>query len=332
MAKNTSRVLIIGGLGFIGYHTIVALLKDGFEVSVLARTLQKTPFKNVELIVADLVNLTDSALIDLLKPFDCLIFAGGADDRTFPKGDAATFFYTENVVPVVRLAKLAKETKLQKIIVLGSYFTYFNRTRPEWKLAERHPYIRSRVLQQQESIAAAGKDTKTAIVILELPYIFGAAPNKVPLWQPLVKYIKWSPIIFYPVGGTNVVTVEQVAMAILGVIRHAKHGDCLPIGGENLTWVQLLQGIMTSLGTKKPIVSLPKWSILPFVKLLTWYFAWRGKQSGLDLYHFMTVQTTNTWFDASEKMHYLQVNTTQDLRQAFDDTVKASLEISQISL
>jgi dihydroflavonol-4-reductase len=60
------------------------------------------------------------------------------------------------VLPLVRLVELADRAGMKAGLVMGSYFTFFNRTRPEMKLVARHPYIRSRFEQQTRGIQAAG--------------------------------------------------------------------------------------------------------------------------------------------------------------------------------
>ncbi len=320
------NILFIGGLGFIGYHAIKALTENNYKVTVLARSAPETATNGFNILVKNISQASDSELVELLKPFDFVVFGGGADDRTIPTGDAAQFFYNENVVPCVRLARASQKTKVQKIVILGSYFVHFNRVCPEWKMAERHVYVRSRVLQETETIAAARENGgKTAVVALELPYIFGVAPQKTPLWKPLIQYIKQSPIVFYTEGGTNMMSVAQVAAAILGAIKYAQHGDCLPTGGENLRWDAMLKMMMDSLGKRKPIVALPKWLVLPFAWLTGVFFKITGKQSGLNPYHFIEVQSSKTWFDASETMQYLHINSSFDLPKAIDETVKASV-------
>lgn len=61
----------------------------------------------------------------------------------------------------------------------SSYFAYFDRIWPEMRLAEHHPYIRSRKGQEAQSLEAAMPDLQ--LCILQLPYIFGSMPGRAPL-------------------------------------------------------------------------------------------------------------------------------------------------------
>jgi dihydroflavonol-4-reductase len=316
-----NSVLIIGGLGFVGYHIIRELKNKGYHVKIGSRSTLMDEHAEAPIIPIDLKFMKDEELRLILQDFDHVIFAGGADDRTIPKEDAAQFFYNENVVPCVRLAKLCNDLNTQKLIILGSYFTHFNRVRPEWKMADRHVYVRSRMLQEEETIDCS--NGKLTVTILELPYIFGAAPNKVPLWKPLVKYINSMPILFYTAGGTNIVSVEMVAKATVGAIEHAKHGDKWIVGGQNVTWKEMIQMFALALGKKRTVITVPTFIVRFFSLLTVGYFKISGKQSGLNIFHFITTQTAQTYLDTDESKRILNYKD-DNLQRSINETVIAS--------
>lgn len=312
------KVLVIGGAGFIGYHIVQELVKNNYEVWSSTRNPGVIQDKNT--VYIHLMEMSDAELAAILKDYDFIIFAGGVDDRTMANEDEKTFFYNGNVLPCVRLATICKYLKPQKLIILGSYFSHFNRIRPEWKMAERHPYVRSRKLQQEETVSASGGIPK--IITLDLPYIFGSCPHKIPLWKPLINYIRKSPIIFYTKGGTNIVSVEQVAKATLGAIKNAEHGENWHVGGQNVTWKEMITLIAAALGKKKIVVSIPNF-IVRFFALVAWcYFSFRKKQSGLHPFYFVTTQCAETFLDtktAMKELNYAPVN----MQNSINETVEA---------
>jgi dihydroflavonol-4-reductase len=312
------KILVIGGSGFIGYHIIQELRNSNYEVWSSSRN---PIFKeNKHTLYIHLKEMSDEELGVILQDFDFIIFAGGVDDRTMADGDATTFFYNGNIVPCVRLATICKGLKLQKLIILGSYFSHFNRIRPEWKMAVRHPYVRSRKLQQEETVKAA--QGKTKIITLDLPYIFGSCPDKIPLWKPLINYIRKSPIIFYTKGGTNIISVEQVAKATLGAIKNAEHGENWQVGGQNVTWKEMISLIASALGKEKVVVSIPNF-IVRFFALLVWgYFLLRKKESGLNPFYFVTTQCSETFLDSKKAMKELNY-ASSNMQNTINETVKA---------
>ena len=60
-------------------------------------------------------------------------------------------FRQDLVDPVVRLFTAARDEGLTRGVLMGSYYTYFDRLRPQWRLPDRHSYIRCRVEQAAEA-------------------------------------------------------------------------------------------------------------------------------------------------------------------------------------
>ena len=99
---------------------------------------------------------------------------------------------------------------VSRAVVCGSYFAYFDRIWPHLKIAERHPYVASRLRQTQ-----AARDLNTddfGVVILELPYIWGVMPNRKAQWEDLIKTaLSPEPVLHYSAGGTMMTSVKHVA-------------------------------------------------------------------------------------------------------------------------
>jgi dihydroflavonol-4-reductase len=318
--QETDKVLVIGGFGFIGYHLMRALKRAGYYALASSRSKSLFDQQLGDALFIDLKSMTDEHLRSILREFSVVIFAGGVDDRSIPSGDASSFFYDGNVAPCVRLAVLCRELPVKKIVILGSYFSHFCRTRPEWKMADRHPYVKSRKLQHEETVAASLGDTE--IVTLDLPYIFGSTPGKIPLWKPLVKYIRSSPIILYTNGGTNIVSVEQVAQATIGAMEMASHNESWTVGDANVSWKEMIALIANAMGMKRRIVALPNIIVRVFALLAGFYFRLTCKQSGLNPYYFISTQTANTFLNTEPSMEKLKY-THADMQKSIEATVRA---------
>lgn len=314
------KVLVIGGLGFIGYHLVNSLFEHGYNVTVSSRTVRESSKYNYPIVQLDLLEMIDDQISKILAPFDHIVFAGGSDDRNIPKGDAYDFFYQGNVAPCKKLARLCSKLKTQKLIILGSYFSHFNRVRPEWRLTEKHPYVLSRSLQLSESLEVA--QGKVAVSTIEIPYVFGAAPGLIPLWNPLIKYISSWPIVFYTKGGTNIIAVEQLAKAITSVIQINQHRKTWTVGGVNVSWREMIHLIANALSKKKKVIIVPTFLLRGFAKILSLYFALTNKEPGLDPYQFLDVQTSNTYLDTKESQEILAYGET-DIEKAVQETVEA---------
>lgn len=320
------QVLVIGATGFLGYHTTLKLLARGHQVSALAQP--PLPAENllpaeVKITLTDLEALPDAELLAHLQGQDGLLFAAGVDDRVTPARPVYPFFYKGNVAATERLVRLAVRAGVKRAVIFSSYFLEFERRWPELRLAERHPYIRSRVEQEKAALAAAGD--QMAVNFLLLPYILGSMPGRLPLWKPLVAYLNsWLPWVFYPAGGSAMVSVREVADAAVMAFERGDAGARYQVCAENLTWQDILQRLGKILGKTKPIITLPK----ALVKLGAWFVALRhrlqGRESGLYLAPFVKLQTRLAFLDpdySARQLGYAHA----ELEPDFVKTVQASL-------
>ena len=317
------KILIVGGTGFLGTFAIRAMRARGWEVTSVGFApvpAEQNADPLVHVVEADITKLDDAALLELLRGHTGLVFAAGADDRLTPKRPCYPFFYAANVVTLERLVKLARQAGVTRAVALGSYFTYFNRQWPQLKLTERHPYIRSRFEQQRAAFAAAAPDME--LCFLELPYIFGSAPNRLPLWAPLLDYIRSTRTVFYTRGGTACVAAEAVGQAIAGALEKGVGGQVYQIGEANLTWPEMLTQLAKADGQDIRVVTLPNALLRPVLWGLWLVHYLQGKESGLDPRHLLDLQSAETFFDPLPAQQTLGFESGL-LEKAFAETVAA---------
>lgn len=317
------KTFIVGGTGFLGYYTCLELLKHGHQVSTLAHMPPPAELDfpaEVKLDIADMNKISDEDLLAHFEGVEGLIFAAGVDDRIVPKAPAYPFFYNGNVVATERIIRLAKQAGVKRAVIFSSYFVACHRKWPEMKLAEKHPYIRSRVEQIEAASRVAGDEM--IVNFLALPYIFGALPGRMPLWEPLLKYLEGnSSWIFYPAGGSAMVTVEEVARAAVGALERGEKNKLYDVAAENLTWVEFLTRLGKALGKPKKILTLPKGLVKAGAFLVNLHHKMQGKEAGLNLVPFVDLQTRNAFLDTESTAtelgyaHY-------DLEKSFEATVK----------
>lgn len=321
------RILVIGGTGFLGYHATRELSGRGHDVTVLglppAPPADLFP-EDVSIVLRDLDKLTDEELGALLSGFEAVVFAAGADDRTAPQSPAASFFYEANVKSSVRVTAAAVRADVRRFVLLGSYFTYFDREWPEMKLAEHHPYINSRKQQMELTRIIAGTDM--ALIILELPYIFGSMPGAVPLWAPLVNYVRSGVPLYYTNGGSNMVSVHRVAEAVAGACERIDESRIFQVGDQNLSWTELLQSLCAIIGREDDEVRIIEDNRINRVSwVIDAIHSMKGKEGGLHSAHFSEVLVSNAFFSPTESRRALGYKR-GGLKQAWRDTVAACPE------
>ncbi len=325
------NILIIGGTGLLGLETARQLMKRGHEVVGVA--LPPLP-EGVELpmgyrlIYGNYLTMSDKGLLNMMKGMHALVFAAGIDERVEGPAPIYDLYFKYNVQPVRRLLRLAVEAKVTQAVILGSYFAYASRKYPKWELEANHPYIRSRLDQEQAALSFANSGAMN-VAVLELPYIFGVQPGRRPVWTILLEQILgMKKKTYYPKGGTAMVTVKQVGQAVVGAIDRNKGGHTYPIGYYNKTWVELLTLFHRHAGIERPIVTVPTWIYQLGVNAIVRKKTKQGIEMGLNMKKFAPVMTSKLFIDKAEGSDLLGVQP-DDIDQAIAASVKASLQALQ---
>lgn len=272
------KVLVVGGSGLVGRHVVDRLRECGHEVTSAARTAGDGVQHEV-----DATKATAAEFRALLAGHDGVVFAAGVDDREVPRKPSYPVFHRGNVAPVVRLLTAAREEGLTRAAVIGSYYTHFHRLHPEWRLDERHQYIRSRVEQARAGRAAAGPDLPVAV--LELPFVFGRVGNRLPNWSgPLDRWVRSRSPLLAPPGGTAATTARHVAEVVVDALERAS-GEDIPVADENLTWHAMISRVAAAAGHPREVHRLPGAVVRVALRLTGLADAVKGRQPGLDPAH-----------------------------------------------
>lgn len=190
------NILVVGGSGLIGAHVVTVLRERGHTVSTVARTARPGVDH-----VLDVGSASIGELRPLLAGHDGVVYATRTDEQQPLPKPIYPVFRRDIVEPVVRLFTAARQEGLTRGVLMGSYYTYHDRLHPQWRLADRHTYIRCRLEQAREGRVAAGPELPVAV--LELPFILGRAGDRLPNWAgPLDRWARSRAPLAVPVGGT----------------------------------------------------------------------------------------------------------------------------------
>jgi nucleoside-diphosphate-sugar epimerase len=324
--ETNKKVLIIGGTGFIGYHICIELVKKGYSATAISFDKVPDGFlpKQIEIVTANINNLSDEELAKIFAGHQYFVFAAGADDRIIPKAPAYDFFYKANVEGTRRVLTIAKTVGVKKAVVMNSYFAYFDRIWPEMKLAQTHPYIRSRKEQREIAFEVGGKEMPVAV--MELPYIVGVAPTKTPLWKPLVKYVNsMGNFKLYTSGGTSVISVRNVAEAVVNAMERTTENTAYPIGDVNMSWEKWLGSLQVDNTNKLKVIAMPIFILKIAAFFINLKTKIEGKQSGLNTVPFIDLQSKNTFLPVDEMKKVLGYGS-YDLTEDFKSTIEESLK------
>jgi nucleoside-diphosphate-sugar epimerase len=323
------KVLMIGGTGLLGSQTARELISRGHSVHSIA--LPPLPEgallpPEMTLTLKNSNDMTDDELRAAFAGMDGFIFAAGVDERIEGPSPIYDFFKKYNITPLERMLRLAKESGVKRAVIAGSYFSHFAKKWPEMEMTRWHPYIRSRI--DQENMAFSFADESFAVSMLELPYIFGAQKGRKPVWVFLVEMLlKMKGAILYPRGGTTMVTVRQVGQAFAGALERGHGATAYPIGWFNLTWREMISIMNRYMGfPNKKIITIPDFLFALSAKSIEKQHRSKGTEGGLNMTKFVEMQTKNLFIDKQEACLPLGV-TDDDIDAAIGESILLSMDV-----
>lgn len=324
------KVFMIGGTGLLGCEAATTLIKRGHQVTSVALPPlpEGAPIpEEMEIIFGDINKKTDDEIAQMLEGSDVFIFAAGVDERVEFPAPVMDYYYRFNIAPLERIFPLCKKAGVKRAVVLGSYFAYLNKIRPEMKLTERNPYMKSRM--DQEKVCEDACDENFSACVLELPYIFGTQPGRKPVWTVLIEQIefmdKW-PFTMYPKGGTAMLTCRQVGQVIAGAAENkaGKTGfEAIPIGMYNMTWPEFLEIVFDARGMHgRKVVTVAPWMMKLGMGKVVKDYKKRGIDSGMDPMQLPDIMDYNLFID---KKWCLELGVEEDdIKEAITDSIKVS--------
>lgn len=323
------KIMMIGGTGLLGSEGAKELIRRGHEVVSLA--LPPIPAgatlpPEMKLTFGNYMQMSDEELRAFFSGCEGFVFAAGVDERVEGPAPIYELFKKYNITPLERLLRIAKESGVRHAVICGSYFSYFAKIWPEKELTKWHPYIRSRIDQEQAALSFA--DETFDVAVLELPYIFGAQPGRKPVWVFLVEQIRgMKRSTLYPRGGTAMVTVRQVGQAIAGALERNRGGACYPIGYYNLAWTEMLKIVHKYMGCpEKKIVTIPNWMYALGGRQIMNQQKAAGHEGGLHMVKFTGLMCAETFIDKSLGCEPLGVQP-DDIDAAIGESIRLCLEI-----
>lgn len=323
------KILMIGATGLLGYQGAKELIARGHQVVGIA--LPPIPEavivpNGLELRLGNYMDMSDAELEKCFDDCEGFVFAAGIDERVEGQPPIYNLFKKYNIDAMQRLMNIAQKSGVKKTVILGSYFSHFAKIWPELELTKYHPYIRSRI--DQEEVAFAYAKTGMDVAVLELPYIFGAQKGRKPVWLFIAEMIKDTKgrRLFYPKGGTTMVTVKQVGQCIAGALENTSGAKAYPVGWFNMTWKEWLGKFSTDMGMPKKIVTIPNFLYKFAARSMAKKIRARGQESGLEMIEFVKLMTTETFIDKIIIQDELGVQE-DDIDRAIQESVDVCMEI-----
>lgn len=323
------KVLVIGGTGFIGFHIVQALLNQAVQVTIFSRDPEKAKIifsehpsaSQLHYLKGDIDLCSEVELVGVLQVFDKLVFSAGVDERVEPEGDAYEFFKKANVDSCEKLFRAAQLSKVTHAVLLSSIFLNLARMQPELKLAEKHPYIRSRIEQNDVSQALA-KD-HFVLTTIEVPWVFGVSPHRESQWKSLITYARIGTPLLSCRGGVNVVAVQSIGEAVAGALLYPHESSLQTIGDLNMTHEEMMLLLCEYSNRRQEKITLVSDNLMVELMRAGGFFKdLLGMQSGLDIHYLPELLTQEIYVDNAGSKLLLGYSTGK-AREAIQETVRS---------
>jgi len=229
------KVLVTGGCGYIGAHTIVDLINHGFDVvsvdsnirstTQLLDGIEKITGKKIHNYKVDLCNLEDTHAV-FHENRDIVGVIHFAALKTVPESVAEPLLYFHNnLTSLVNILKCIQEFKIPNFVFSSSCSVYGNATAlpvvEETPLGEaQSPYARTKQIGEQ-IIQDYNKVNDTQSIILRYFNPVGAHPSALIGELPLGKPDNLVPMI------TQTAIGKRPKMIVFGHDYDTRDGSCI---------------------------------------------------------------------------------------------------------
>lgn len=257
---RTMKVLITGGNGFIGSVVVRELLAEGHTLRCLLRPTSNTDRiagMRYERAVGD---VRDAASIgSALDGCDAVIHMASLsawDQIASPLMDEVVVGGTRNILDAARARAGTR------VVFVSSALAVNASAKPcefdeaaHWTVADRRLSY-SRCKRAAEAMCKVAVADGVPVVIVNPGEVYG--PNDTALITAcnLIDFANSRPVLVCN-GGTSVVYVDDVALAIVRALERGRIGERYILGGDNVTVRQLAELCLELLGQRKRIVRVP---------------------------------------------------------------------------
>lgn len=263
------KILVTGSTGFIGSNLCRTLLEQNHQIRAFHRptsSLRLLEGLEIEHAQGDLTQpeTLQAAMEGMEVVFHAAAWMGGKEQAG--RQYAVTVEGTRNVLQAARKAGIRRVIHTSSVAALGIPDTYGKHQETQlinenhaWNYRpDYYPYGYAKYLAEQEvqKAVAQGLD----VVIVNPTLVFG--PGDIYRQSSsIVTRIAENRVSVAIEGGMNCVHIADVVEGHLAAMACGKTGQRYILGGENLTYLQMIQMIAQETGTPGPSMVLPTWLV-----------------------------------------------------------------------
>jgi dihydroflavonol-4-reductase len=261
---SEKKVLVTGGTGFIGRHTVNALVKAGYSVRALCRSDEPAlRDAGAEVVRGDL--LKADTVAKALEGITDVVHGAGLVSRD--QADAP-LMHQLHVNGTRHVVGLAAQANVRRVVHLSTSGTVGVGTDPDMVYREddpvpfealtKFPYYLSKWLGERaaEDAMRLAKGTRTDLVTLNPSLALGPGDDRGSSTTDIRRFLNREiPIV--PTGGASFVDARDVADMVVAALEQGRPGERYLLGALNFTWANFFDRLAQVSGVKGPTLSVP---------------------------------------------------------------------------
>ena len=260
---SSKHVLVTGGTGFIGRHTIVALRKAGYAVRALCRSDEPAlRDAGAEVVRGDV--LRPDTVAGALAGITEVVHGAGLVSRD--ASDAA-LMHQLHVNGTRNVVSLAAQAGVRRVVHLSTSGTVGVGTDPDMVYREddpvpfealsKFPYYLSKWLGERAAEDALRlAKARTDLVTLNPSLALGPGDDRGSSTTDIRRFLNREiPIV--PSGGASFVDARDVADMVVAALEQGRPGERYLLGALNFTWQSFFERLEQVSGVKGPPLSVP---------------------------------------------------------------------------
>lgn len=257
----TLTAFVTGATGFLGSNLARELDRQGWSTTVLARptsSLEDIDDLNLEIREGDIVDV-DSLLNAIPRGVDAVfhvaastnVWAGNNDEQ-----DRINIDGTRNVIEAAIAADARRLIHTSSFTTWGFQNTVLTEHSPRSRDSDWINYVRTKRIAEdlvKEAVRAGTLDA----VILNPGHILG--PGDRHNWSRMVQMVATDSLPGVPPGGGAFADVREVAKAHVAAFHQGECGEHYLLGGEDVSFAEVLSIVGELLGKDVPDKTTPAW-------------------------------------------------------------------------
>ncbi len=283
MGNEVKKVLITGGMGFVGQHLLKILIEkyEGIQILILDKRRPSFFISSLEnskqIKIVDNIDLLDIGSIDnYFEGVDYVIHVAAL--ISFWRKDKKAL-YDVNINGTQNVIDLCKKHNIKRLVYVSSTASIgFNNKKDEltteefkydWKKGRGFHYMLSKHYAE-ERVKVAAKEGLDA-VIANPSSMFGPGDKK---FFPLAEMVNSNSVPGMLPGGFSITDVRDTANALAILLEEGKAGENYLIIGGNYTYKQMFTQLAQKLNAPIPTKQIPKIAgyilvpLISFIELL----------------------------------------------------------------